>query len=65
MSDFVVTKDTTIGEILENKPQAQDVLVGFGLHCFSCPMSQMESIEEASMVHDIDLEFMLKKLNEL
>jgi len=39
-------------------------LSGFGMHCFSCPMSQMETIEEAAMVHGVDADLMLAKLNE-
>ncbi len=60
-----ITKTMTLGEVLENYPGADKVFMGFGMHCFSCPMSQMESIEEASIIHGIDLDLMLKKLNEL
>jgi hydroxylamine reductase len=56
-------KTTTIGEVLETNPKYRKVLEGFGLHCFGCPMSQMETLEEASLAHEIDLEFMLDKLN--
>ena len=59
-----ITKDMTIGEVLENNKNAKTILSGFGMHCFSCPMSQMETIEQASMVHGIDLDLMLQKLNE-
>lgn len=59
-----ITKDMTIGEVLENNKNAKTILSGFGMHCFSCPMSQMETIEQASMVHGIDLNLMLEKLNE-
>ncbi|MBQ3213760.1 MAG: DUF1858 domain-containing protein [Clostridia bacterium] len=59
-----ITENTTIGEILKNYSNAKDVLTGFGMHCFACPMSQMETIAEAGMVHGLDIEFMLNKLNE-
>lgn len=58
-----LTKDTTIGEILKNYSNAQDVLKGFGMHCFACPMSQMETIEQAGAVHGLDIDFMMEKLN--
>lgn len=58
-----VKKETTIGEILKNYSNAKDILTGFGMHCFGCPMSQMESIADASQVHGIDVDFMLEKLN--
>ena len=59
-----VNKETTLGEILKNYSNAEDVLTGFGMHCFSCPMSQMETVEEAGEVHGLDVDFMVKKLNE-
>ena len=40
------------------------ILTGFGMHCVHCPMSQMETLEEAGAVHGIDVELMVSKLNE-
>ena len=59
-----VNKNTTLGEILKNYSNAEEILTGFGMHCFSCPMSQMETVEEAGEVHGLDVDFMVKKLNE-
>lgn len=59
------SKDMTIGQVLDSNKDAQAVLAGFGLHCFGCPMSRMETIEQASMVHGADLNLMLEKLNAL
>ena len=59
-----ITQEMTIGQALEINENLSEVFMGFGMHCFSCPVSQMETIEEASMVHGVDLEFFLKKLNE-
>ena len=58
------TADSTIGEVIKNNKDAQAVLMGFGMHCFGCPMSQMETIGEAAEVHGADLDLMLEKLNE-
>ena len=49
-SKIEITKVTQIGEILRLNPNVKDVLMGFGLHCFGCPMSQMETLEEAAAV---------------
>jgi len=57
-----ITKKTTLGDILRNYENAEEILKNFGMHCFSCPMSQMETLEEASFVHGIDVDFMLEKL---
>ncbi len=58
------TKDMTLGEVIAKKPEAQAILFGFGMHCFGCPVTQFETIEEAAVVHDVDLKLLLKKLNE-
>ena len=56
-------KDSKIGEILEKSPEKAEVLFSIGMHCLGCPASQMETIEEACMVHDVNVEEVLEKLN--
>lgn len=57
------SKDTTIGEILETAPEKADLLLEAGMHCLGCPASRGETIEEACMVHGIDVQDLLEKLN--
>ena len=57
-----ITKDTTIGEALMLKPEIAPVLMGMGLHCLGCPASQGESLEEAAMVHGMDVEDLMEKI---
>lgn len=59
-----ITKDTLIGELIRKKPEAAETLMSFGMGCVGCPSSQMESLEEAAMVHGLDLEKLMKALNE-
>jgi len=59
-----ITKNMTIGDVLKIDESLGDVLLGFGMHCIYCPMSQMETLEEAAEVHDIDISLLIKKLNE-
>ena len=59
-----VTKQTQIIELLTINPNVKEVLLGFGLHCLGCPMSQMESIEDACSVHDLDADLVVDKINE-
>lgn len=56
-------KDTLIGDLLKAAPDKADILLEAGMHCLSCPASQMESIEEACDVHGIDVNEILEKLN--
>ncbi len=57
------TEDMTVGEILRYDKKNKKILLGFGMHCFSCPVSQMETLKEAAEVHGVDLQLMLNKLN--
>ncbi len=59
-----IKKSTTIGELLKLNENVAEILLGFGLHCFGCPMSQMETLEEAAMVHGVDIDLMMDKINE-
>ena len=60
-----ITKDTMIGELLRIDADAvAPVLMGIGMHCLGCPASQMETIEEAAMVHGIDADALVQALNE-
>ncbi len=56
-------KDMLIGEILSVKPQSIGTLMSFGMGCIMCPASQMETLEEAAMVHGIDPDMILNALN--
>lgn len=49
-----VTKDTMIGDLLQIDQNVAPLLLNIGMHCLGCPSSQMETIEEAAMVHGLD-----------
>lgn len=59
-----VTKDMLIGELIRKKPEAVEVLMSFGMGCVGWPSSQMESLEEAAMVHGLELSKLMDALNE-
>ena len=59
----VITKDTTIGDILRVKPSAVPLLMEIGMHCIGCPASQAETVEEAAMVHGIDANDLVNQMN--
>ena len=60
----VIKKTMTIEKVLSIDENLTTVLLGFGLHCFGCPMSRMETLEEAAQVHEIYVDLLIKKLNE-
>ena len=59
-----VTKDMLIGQILQEDATIAPILMASGMHCIGCPASQGESLEEASMVHGMDCNDLVGKINE-
>ena len=60
-----ITKEMTIGEILRVNPDVAPVLMNAGMHCLGCPSAQGESLEEAAMVHGMDIEDLMTKIEAL
>ncbi len=59
-----ITKDTLIADCLQINPNAAEVLLAAGMHCFGCALAHGETIEQAVAVHGEDLDALLAKLNE-
>ena len=58
-----VTKKTTIGEVLARDINTAKYFLDMGMHCLGCPSSQGESVEEACMVHGLEPDVLVDKLN--
>lgn len=58
-----VTKDTMIGDLLQIDQNVAPLLLNIGMHCLGCPSSQMETIEEAAMVHGLDPDGLVVEIN--
>jgi hybrid cluster-associated redox disulfide protein len=58
-----ITKEMTVGEAIRNYPESAEVLQEFGMGCVFCPSAQGESIEQAAMVHGLNLDDLLAALN--
>lgn len=59
-----ITKDMIIGDLVRKYPETISVLMEHGMGCVGCPSAQAESIENACEVHGMDIEMLLKALNE-
>ena len=59
-----VTKETTMGEMLELDGGIAVILMQAGMHCVGCPSSAGETIEEAAMVHGLDAEVLLADIQD-
>lgn len=58
-----ITKDTIIGEILDMDQTTAPFFLEMGMHCLGCPSSRGETVEQACMVHGVDVDALLEKLN--
>jgi len=58
-----VTKDMLIGQILQLDQGVVPILMQSGMHCLGCPSSQMEPLEDACMVHGINVDDIVSQLN--
>ena len=59
-----ITKDMTIGQAIATNQNIIPVLLDIGMHCLGCPSAQGETLEEAAMVHGINPDELMKKIQE-
>ena len=53
-----------ISDVLDIDRGIAKFLMEIGMHCLGCPAAKGESLEEACMVHDADVDELLTKINE-
>lgn len=58
-----ITKDTIIGDILDIDSSTAPFFLEMGMHCLGCPASRGESVEQACMVHGVNADELVSKLN--
>ena len=58
-----ITKQTTIGDVLDFDIETAQFFIEIGMHCLGCPASRGESIEDACSVHGTDADALVDKLN--
>lgn len=58
-----ITKDTVIGDILDIAPETAPVFMSIGMHCLGCPASRGETVEQACMVHGVNVDELLEEIN--
>ena len=60
----MITKDAIIGDLLHMDMGIAPILMAAGMHCVGCPSAQGESLEEATMVHMMDCDQLVDRINE-
>jgi len=61
---MTVTKDMTIGSILDYDRGTAQFFLEMGMHCLGCPSARGESLEQACRVHGVDADDLIKKIND-
>lgn len=59
---MTLTADSTISEIMREKPESAEVLFRFGMGCLGCAMAKGETLREAAQAHGIPLAELLSAL---
>ena len=62
---IIINKDMNIIDVLDKKPEALEVLMDFGLGCFSCAFSGMETLEQGALSHGMSEEMIKKMIEEI
>ena len=63
-----IAKEMLISELIdqvENKDAVVDKLMECGMHCLGCMMAHGETIEEAAMVHGLDVDVLIDELKKV
>lgn len=58
-----VTKNMTIGEAIQKDQNIIEILLNYGMHCVGCPSAQGETLEEACIVHGLDVGPLVEEIN--
>lgn len=58
-----ITKNSTIGDVLDADRSLAPYFLEMGMHCLGCPSARSETIEQACMVHGVDADELVETLN--
>jgi hybrid cluster-associated redox disulfide protein len=58
-----ITKHMFLADVVQTYPDAADVFLRYGLHCFGCHVALFETIEQGAMAHGIDVNELVSELN--
>lgn len=59
-----ITKNMSLKDIISKYPETFEIFMKYGLHCIGCHMAQFENLEEGAKAHGIDVDKLVKDLNE-
>jgi hybrid cluster-associated redox disulfide protein len=59
-----ISKDDIIADVLEKNRKASKILFKEGLTCVGCSVAMYETLEQGCLMHGLDVNKVLKKLNQ-
>ena len=59
----MITANMSIADVMKLAPEVAPGFMSYGMHCLYCPHASAESLAEASLVHGIDVNDLVKALN--
>ena len=60
---MAITKDMSIGDIVQKYPESVRVFLSHGLMCIGCAAARFENLEQGALAHGVDVETLVKDLN--
>ena len=60
---MTVTKNSVIGDVLDENIETAQFFFEIGMHCLGCPASRGETIEAACAVHGTDADELVNRIN--
>ena len=58
-----ITKDMKIGDVLDANRELAPFFLEMGMHCLGCPSARSESVAQACMVHGVNADELIAKMN--
>lgn len=62
---MIIKKDTLTADILKNINGVKEFFESLNMGCLSCMGIQNETLEKSCLMHGLDIEEIMKKLNNL
>jgi len=58
-----VKKEMLISEVIQISRGLVPILMSHGMNCVGCPSAQHESLEQAAVVHGMDVDGLVEEMN--
>ena len=58
-----ISKDMIISDLVQIDQNIIPILMREGMHCIGCPSAEAETLDEAAVVHGLDPDVLVARLN--